>query len=50
MAWHMFNSTNGWLGSGDFVLFGFGCLILVLQTIMVWEGVKVLRKVEEETT
>lgn len=46
MLWHMFNSSNGWLGTSQYLLFGFGCLILLLQGMMVWEGMKVIRNVE----
>lgn len=48
MLWHMFNQTEGWLVSGDYLLFGFGGMILVLQGMMVWEGMKVLRGLEKE--
>jgi carbon starvation protein len=48
MLWRMFNATNGWLVKGNMMLLGFGCLILTLQAIMVWEGMKVLRRVESE--
>ena len=48
MLWHMFNGTEGWLLSGNYLLFGFGCMILVLQGMMVWEGMKVMRGLESE--
>lgn len=48
MVWHMFNEESGWLPTKNFLLFGFGCMILILQAMMVWEGVKVLQKVESE--
>lgn len=47
MLWRMFNSTNGWWVQGNLLLFGFGLMVLILQLVMVLEGLKVLRRVEE---
>lgn len=44
MTWRMFNSSNGWLSQGNYLLLGFGILIMVLQAVMVFEGWKVLKK------
>ena len=43
MAWRMFNSTSGWLMKGQYLLFGFGVMITVLQLVMVYEGWKIYR-------
>ena len=45
MTWRMFNGTSGWLATGNYLLLTFGSVILVLQALMVWEGVRIMRKV-----
>lgn len=50
MLWHMFNSVSGWLTEGNYVLLGFGALILFLQGVMVTEGWKVLNRLSEEVS
>lgn len=44
MSWHLFNSTSGWFYQKNYLLFGFGVLIILLQVLMVWEGIKLVRK------
>lgn len=48
MLWRMFNSGTGWWGGGNMLLFGFGVLVLVLQAVMVLEGMKVMNRLGEE--
>jgi carbon starvation protein len=39
MLWNMFNGDTGWLWQGNYLLFGFGVAVMVLQIWMVVEGV-----------
>ncbi len=38
MLWNMFNDQTGWLWKGDYVLFGFGVVVMILQIWMVVEA------------
>ncbi|MEZ5948828.1 MAG: hypothetical protein R3C12_06345 [Planctomycetaceae bacterium] len=44
MLWQMFNPESGWLWTGQFLLFGFGALIMSMQIWMVIEGLIVWQK------
>ena len=44
MIWRMFNGTSGWLATGNYLLLTFGFVILLLQALMVWEGVRMLKR------
>jgi carbon starvation protein len=51
MLWNMFNGQTGWLWKGDFVLFGFGVAVMILQVWMVIEALLMFpraRGVQEE--
>jgi carbon starvation protein len=39
MLWNMFNGDTGWLWQGNYLLFGFGVAVMILQIWMVVEGV-----------
>lgn len=41
--WEMF-SAQGWLAQGHYLLLVFGLVVLFLQAVMVWEGVRVIRR------
>ncbi len=41
MLWNMFNSKTGWLTTGNYLLFGFGVVIMTIQIWMVIEGILV---------
>lgn len=45
MLWHMFNPDSGWLVTGNTMLLALGAVILLLQALMLVEGVKIYGKV-----
>lgn len=50
MTWRMFNPSTGWLAKENYLLLGFGCFIMFLQAVMVWEGWKLIRSYQKGET
>ena len=44
LLWQMFNSDNGWFTEGNYLLLGFGSVILLLQAWMIVEAVLIWPK------
>ncbi len=44
MLWNMFNSKTGWLTTGNYLLFGFGVVIMTIQVWMIIEGLLIWKK------